>query len=139
VQDDEVADAVEFVDLQPVVFLHIARIEGAIRKDRCQLGNATLDEMDTGGFQRLEKAARPLSDLRSGRSIHIPSPFPGLWNYWRMGPPQRGRPGDHVHWEDVERLQLMVAAEDTASDDAKSLEVESVLVHFDAANMQAMP
>ncbi len=47
-----------------------------------------------------------LADLHAGRSILIPSPYPGLWNYWRPSPANRGGAGDRVHIADVERLEL---------------------------------
>lgn len=53
-------------------------------------------------------ASIPLSALRASRSVLIPSPFPGLWDYWREVPQHRGDKGDHVHLADVERLQLVV-------------------------------
>ena len=70
----------------------------------------------------------PLEKLTLSRSIHIPSPFPGLWNYWRDSPADRGGGGDHIHVEDVERLQLTVFpnAGDHAGDDAKGAAVESI-------------
>ena len=73
-----------------------------------------------------------LPTLQLSRSIHIPSPFPGLWNYWRAAAPGRGGPADHVHLEDVERLQLMVTpnAGDTAGDTAKGAVVESISLSF---------
>ena len=52
----------------------------------------------------------PLENLHVARSIHIPSPFPGLWDYWRETPAGRGGSGDRIHAEDVERLQLTVFA-----------------------------
>ncbi len=73
-----------------------------------------------------------LASLHPSRSIHIPSPYPGLWNYWRAAAPGRGGPADHVHLEDVERLQLMVTpnAGDTAGDTAKGAVVESISLSF---------
>ena len=70
----------------------------------------------------------PVGNLRTSRSIHIPSPYPGLWNYWRSSPATRGGSGDHVHVEDVERLQLTVTSNtgDTAGDDARGIELESI-------------
>jgi hypothetical protein len=50
----------------------------------------------------------PLSALRASRSLLIPTPFPGLWDYWREVPEHRGGKGDRVHVTDVERLQLVV-------------------------------
>ena len=78
----------------------------------------------------------PLGNLRISRSIHIPSPYPGLWNYWRASPANRGRAGDHIHVEDVERLQLAVTANagETAGDDAKSVAVESIRLRFTNSN-----
>jgi hypothetical protein len=74
----------------------------------------------------------PLGQLHISRSIHIPSPFPGLWNYWRESPAGRGAAGDHIHLENVERLQLTVAAAsaDSAADDARGAAVESITLHF---------
>jgi hypothetical protein len=73
----------------------------------------------------------PLANLSSSRSILIPSPYPGLWNYWRASPPRRGLAGDHVHPEDVERLQLTVAPNvDPQGDDAKGVAVESIRLNF---------
>src|ERR1700730_9700727 len=56
-QDDEVANLVVLVDLEPVVFVGIARIEGAVGKDGRQLRYPTLNEMDAGGSQGLQKPA----------------------------------------------------------------------------------
>ena len=39
----------------------------------------------------------PLENLHLTRSIHIPSPFPGLWDYWRASPALRGGSGDGIH------------------------------------------
>ena len=74
----------------------------------------------------------PLSELHSSRSILIPTPYPGLWNYWRVSPVQRGGVGDHIQIEAVERLQLTVTpnTSDTAADDAKAVEVESILLRL---------
>jgi hypothetical protein len=70
----------------------------------------------------------PIAQLHISRSIHIPSPFPGLWNYWRDSPARRGAPGDRIHVEDVERLQLTVTPNggDSAADDASGAAVESI-------------
>jgi|HubBroStandDraft_1064217.scaffolds.fasta_scaffold00264_33 hypothetical protein len=74
----------------------------------------------------------PLENLHIARSIHIPSPFPGLWNYWRESPAGRGGSGDRIHAEDLERLQLTVFpnSSDRAGDDAKGAAVESILLTF---------
>jgi hypothetical protein len=70
----------------------------------------------------------PLASLHAARSIQIPSPYPGLWNYWREGPPRRGLPGDRIHPGDIERLQLTVTPNSgqTAGDDATGAAVESI-------------
>jgi hypothetical protein len=74
----------------------------------------------------------PLGTLQLSRSIHIPSPYPGLWDYWRDSPARRGAAGDHVHAESIERLQLTVTPDSgaTAGDDAPGVAVESVLLNF---------
>ena len=74
----------------------------------------------------------PLENLTLSRSIHIPSPFPGLWNYWRASPSDRGGSGDHIHVQDVERLQLTVFpnSDERAGDDATGAAVESVVLTF---------
>jgi hypothetical protein len=74
----------------------------------------------------------PLENLHISRSIHIPSPFPGLWNYWRESPAGRGGSADHIHVEDLERLQLTVFPNsgDRAGDDAKGAAVESILLRY---------
>jgi hypothetical protein len=70
----------------------------------------------------------PLDRLMISRSIHIPTPYPGLWNYWRESPPRRGLGEGHVRLADVERLQLTVTPNEgeTAIDDATSVAVESI-------------
>jgi hypothetical protein len=70
----------------------------------------------------------PLSGLHLSRSIHIPSPFPGLWNYWRESAAGRGGAGDRVHIENVERVELTVSsnAGATAQDDAAGVAIESI-------------
>ena len=74
----------------------------------------------------------PLDRLTISRSIHIPSPYPGLWNYWRESPARRGVGSDRIRLGDVERLQLTVTPNtgDTAGDDAQGVEVESIRLTF---------
>jgi hypothetical protein len=74
----------------------------------------------------------PLRRLVLGRSIHIPSPYPGLWNYWREAAQGRGGPADHIHVENVERLQLTVTPNigDTAADTARGVSVETITLSF---------
>ncbi|MEA3182810.1 MAG: hypothetical protein QOI59_6333 [Gammaproteobacteria bacterium] len=74
----------------------------------------------------------PLGALRISRSIHIPSPYPGLWNYWRAPAVGRGVGGDHVRIEDVERIQLTVYPNsgEHAGDDGKGVGVESIGLRF---------
>jgi hypothetical protein len=81
----------------------------------------------------------PLEALRQSRSIHIPSPFPGLWNYWRQAAALRGGRDDHIRIEEVERLELIVYPNSGAhaSDDAKGAAVESIRLEFpDTAGAQ---
>jgi hypothetical protein len=74
----------------------------------------------------------PIDQFRISRSIHIPSPFPGLWNYWRNSPARRGAGADHLHAEDLDRLQLTVFPNsgDNARDDAKGAAIESIRLAF---------
>jgi hypothetical protein len=83
---------------------------------------------------RWSRVVIPLAQLRISRSIHIPSPYPGLWNYWRESPPRRGAASDHLALENVERLQLLVHANrgETADDDAQGAAIQSVRVLFGA-------
>lgn len=77
----------------------------------------------------------PIGDFHISRSIHIPSPFPGLWNYWRDSPTDRGGGADHLHAEDLDRLQLTVFPNtgDKAHDDARGAAVESIRLSGGAA------
>jgi hypothetical protein len=77
----------------------------------------------------------PIESFRLSRSIHIPSPFPGLWNYWRESPALRGG-GQHLHAEDLDRLQLTVFPNvgDNAGDDARGAALESIRLSFAAKN-----
>lgn len=77
----------------------------------------------------------PLESLVSSRSILIPTPYPGLWDYWREVPAHRGGPGDHVRPEQIERLQLTVTPNSAgnsvdAGSDAKLVAVESIYLSF---------
>ncbi len=78
----------------------------------------------------------PLDQLVISRSIHIPSPYPGLWNYWRDSPSRRGTGADRIRLSDVERLQLSVTPNtgDTAVDDAPGAMIESIRLTFAAGN-----
>jgi hypothetical protein len=76
--------------------------------------------------------AIPLGTLRIERSVHIPSPYPGLWDYWREAARGRGGSADHIHIQDVERLQLTVMPNvgSHAADRARGASVESVSLLF---------
>jgi hypothetical protein len=111
------------------------RAEGGARKTL----QVTLIEQDGSAWSAAVAAGHswstvtvPLASLQNSRSIHIPSPYPGLWNYWRESPRRRGLAGDRIHFEDVERLQLTVTPNSggNAGDDAKSAEVESIRLEF---------
>jgi hypothetical protein len=73
-----------------------------------------------------------LDSLRSSRSIHIPSPYPGLWDYWRTSPASRGSGADHIRIDNVERLQLTVYPNtgDHVEDDGGGAAVESIRLNF---------
>jgi len=68
----------------------------------------------------------PLNALHIARSLLIPSPFPGLWDYWREIPAHRGGAGDHIHLADVERLELTVHR----GKGPNNVEVQSVWLGF---------
>jgi len=77
----------------------------------------------------------PLDSLVSSRSILIPTPYPGMWDYWREVPAHRGALGDHIHPEQIERLQLTVVPNSAgnsadAASDAKLVAVESIYLSF---------
>ena len=74
----------------------------------------------------------PLQALQPARSLHIPSPYPGLWNYWRASPAARGQNGDRIHIENVERLQLTVYPNsgEHSGQDGTGAAVESIRLHF---------
>lgn len=75
----------------------------------------------------------PLANLAPSRSIHIPSPYPGLWNYWRESPSRRGAAGDHIRPENIERLQLTVGPNSAGgAGDATGAAVESIRLNFAA-------
>jgi hypothetical protein len=77
----------------------------------------------------------PLSELKLTRSIHIPTPYPGLWNYWRDSAVGRGGAGDGVRAAEVERLQLTVTPNANGSgDDAVGVAVEAIDLTFSAAH-----
>ena len=57
VQDQEVADTLEFVHRDAVVFVDHQRVEMAIREQREKFGDPGLYQVNAGGFQRFQKAA----------------------------------------------------------------------------------
>ncbi len=134
------AMAVRQSELARAAALHVKlRADGGSRKT-LQL---TLVEKDGTAWSASVRATAawesitvPLSSLAPTRSIHIPSPYPGLWNYWRVAAQGRGGPADHIHVEDVERLQLTVTPNtgDTAADTAKGASVESITLSFGNGN-----
>jgi hypothetical protein len=104
--------------------------------------NVTLIEKDGSSWRMAAVAtgawsevSLPLKQLSHARSIFIPSPYPGLWNYWRLGPESRGAAGDQVHIEQVERLELSVGANsgDSSGDDGRGVAVESVWLTYAVA------
>jgi hypothetical protein len=72
----------------------------------------------------------PLASLDFSKSILIPTPFPGLWNYWRKGPDARS--GGKIHPQDIERLEMRVRRNlgDRAEDNASAVEIETVQLAY---------
>ncbi len=58
VQQQEIAHAPEFELEDPVVAVDIGRLEMAVGEELQQHGDAALDQVDAGGFQRLQEARR---------------------------------------------------------------------------------
>ena len=88
--------------------------------------------VDLAASGEWSEQAVALADLHAGRSILIPSPYPGLWNYWRPSPANRGGAGDHVHIADVERLELDIERDHDGAGSvaASGVDVESVWLSF---------
>lgn len=72
----------------------------------------------------------PLESFTFSRSLIIPTPYPGLWNYWREGP--KSRISSKIQIANVERLELRIYPNvgETSNDDSRSIEVESVRLKF---------
>ena len=81
---------------------------------------------------RWQNQSVPLAKLKLARSLLIPTPFPGLWDYWRDIPQHRGGPGDRVHLEDVERLELSVHKSGAAKD--SNVAIQSVGITYGGAH-----
>ena len=73
----------------------------------------------------------PLDSLRPGRSVLLPQPFPGDWNYW-VEPTSRSGPPEGLRLENVERLQLSLGDEQhsTLNPGQSGVEIESVIITF---------
>jgi len=84
--------------------------------------------IDVPASAQWTEQAVALDELRAGRSILIPSPYPGLWNYWRPTPANRGGALDHVHVANVERLELDIERnhDGAAGIDAAGVDVQSI-------------
>ncbi len=71
-----------------------------------------------------------LDKMTFARSILTPTPYPGMWNYWRAGPAARaiGR----IKPENIERLELRVYRNEGehGADDAREVEVASVQLGY---------
>jgi hypothetical protein len=48
----------------------------------------------------------PVNELSISKGVKLPQGFPQRWNYWIEPATGRGGPGDHVHMDKVERLQI---------------------------------
>lgn len=57
----------------------------------------------------------PLDTLTFSRSMLLPTPFPGLWNYWRTGPADRS--STRIRPDQIERIELRIG-KDSAEGDA---------------------
>jgi hypothetical protein len=73
--------------------------------------DVTLIEKDGSGWRGTVSAGRewqtvrlPLSSLVFSKSLLIPTPYPGVWDYWRNGPAARAQ--GPLRIGDVERLEL---------------------------------
>src|SRR6185312_12513846 len=71
-QDDEVTDRLIAAPHQPVVFIRKLRFETAVREELDEPADAGLDEMDAGGFERLEETARE----PKGHAVSLPTLAP---------------------------------------------------------------
>jgi hypothetical protein len=72
VQDDEVANSLEFLHRQTVVFCRQFRRHGRVRPQVNQLVDAHLDEGDAGGLQRFEEPARADGDtVADPKALHV--------------------------------------------------------------------
>lgn len=129
-----VGDAIEARDVSNAAALAVrVRAIGGARKTV----NLILVEEDgsswsgafaaSGDWQTLRL---PLSQLQFTRSIHIPSPFPGLWNYWREGPAARA--GGQIRPAGIERLELRVNRNEgeTAGDTGAGVEIQSIWLEY---------
>jgi hypothetical protein len=74
----------------------------------------------------------PLGDLRVSRSVHIPSPYPQLWDYWRQSPPTRGGKADRINVGALERLQFVVFPNTAGkpAGDARGVALQAVTLDF---------
>jgi hypothetical protein len=124
-EDARRADAVE-IKLQAVGGKH-KTIEVVLIERDGAAWSASVSAADRWAVVRV-----PVDQFRMSRSIHIPSPFPGLWNYWRASPALRGGGADRLHAEDLDRLQLTVFPNsgENSRDDAKGAAIESIRLTF---------
>lgn len=72
----------------------------------------------------------PLAALQFAPSILLPTPFPGLWNYWRPAPAARAK--SKIQAENIERIEFRVYPNSGANttDDATAVAIESVQLRF---------
>ncbi|NJM35854.1 MAG: hypothetical protein HC850_15475 [Rhodomicrobium sp.] len=74
---------------------------------------------------RWSESVIPLSELQFSRSIHIPSPYPRLWNYWRSG--AQPRRATEVRPTEIERLELSVRNGEAGG---QGVDIQSVWLEF---------
>jgi hypothetical protein len=75
----------------------------------------------------------PLRDFTLARGVLLPQGFPGEWNYWVGASEGRGRAGDRLRPDHLERLQLSLRRSDGGSvaPDSYGVEVEAVTLELD--------
>ena len=77
----------------------------------------------------------PVGDFALARGVLLPQGFPGEWNYWVDAPEGRGRAGDRLRPDHLERLQLSLRRSDGGSvaPDSYGVEVETVTLELDGS------
>jgi hypothetical protein len=74
----------------------------------------------------------PLERFAVAHGVKLPQGFPGEWNYWVRPAEGRGRPGDRLRLQHLERLQLSLRRQDAGriTPDEYGVEIEWVSLDF---------